>query len=77
MPEEPIRLSLKEFFVQHRCTPLQIVGLTSCGDKPGPALCERACIVDLYGVCQHGCPAVVLMLMRYDYEWEDILGAST
>jgi len=75
MPEYPTRLSLREFFVQRRCTPLQIVKLTSCGYKPGPALCERACTVELDGVCQHGCPSVLLMLMQYDYEWEDILSA--
>jgi len=75
MPEDPTLLSLKDFFVQHGCTPLQIAELTSCGDMPGPALCQRVCTVELDGVCQHGCPSVLLMLMEYDYEWGDIVSA--
>jgi hypothetical protein len=77
MAENPARLSLTEFFVEHGCTPLQISELTSCGERPGPALCVRHCTVELDGVCQHGCPSVLLMLMQYAYEWEDILGSST
>jgi hypothetical protein len=76
MSENPTRLSLPEFFDQHGCTALQIVRLTSCGEKPGPALCAQDCTVDLDGICPHRCPSVLLTLMQYGYEWEDILGSS-
>jgi hypothetical protein len=69
-----MRLSLPEFFDSFGGTPLDIVTMTDCGVRPGPALCSRRCNVDLDGLCPHCCPSVLLTLMQYGYKWDDIVG---
>jgi hypothetical protein len=71
--ENSTRLSLTEFFRRHGASPLRIVEMTHHGEEPGPALCTRSCVVDLDGICPHGCPSVLLTLMQYGYKWEEIL----
>lgn len=73
MSENSTRLSLTEFFHRRGGSPLQIVQMTHHGEEPGPALCSRSCLVDMDGICPHGCPSVLLTLMQYGYEWEELL----
>jgi hypothetical protein len=68
------RCCLSEFFDLFGGTPLDIIQMTSCGERPGPALCSRKCTVDVNDLCPHGCPSVLLTLMQYSYEWDDFVG---
>jgi hypothetical protein len=70
------RRSLSEFFDLFGGTPLDIIEMTRCGERPGPALCSRKCPVDVNDRCPHGCPSVLLSLMQYGYEWDDIVRPS-
>jgi hypothetical protein len=70
------RLSLAEFFERRARPPVEVIGMILDGDKPGPALCTEGCAVDLYGVCPHSCPSVLLTLVQYGYIWGDILSSK-
>ena len=67
------RYCLSEFFALIGGTPLDIIKMTSCGERPGPALCSRRCTVEVNDLCPHGCPSVLLTLMQYSYDWDDIV----
>jgi hypothetical protein len=68
----PTRLSLKDYFDHLGIRPIDVIEVTSCGENPGPALCSYGCKVGIAEVCPHGCPSVLLTVMLYSYEWDEI-----
>jgi hypothetical protein len=66
------RLSLCEFFDLFGGTPGEVVEVTRCGERPGPALCSTGCRVELHAQCPHGAPSVLLTLIQYGYTWKEI-----
>ena len=67
------RYCLSEFFDLFGGTPFDIIDTTSWGEMPGPALCSHKCTIGMNETCPHGCPSVLLTLIQYSYDWDDIV----